>query len=650
MPMNTEFKNERDFWQYLQDLQALLPHLIIHIAANNTPTGSYFLPQAAKLFCGCLGLTTDFSNLEHTYRRAYVAAIYRGDVIVEKLSKSQSQNINIELEYGDKMTVRLHSAGFEGNPERNLASIELNGENVSLNHRGLNFVVMDADSFKVIDSCFVDTWLSDFLCVRADDDVKLFNNYKNAHPEIQLVCFTLPSFPMSNLSENEAYLKNHGYSGGMVLENILKNIDELIKTRKLSLLDCYSEEGCLEVLKQPESYEDANGTRRFFDKTQQYINTVGGIRVTRYQPQKHKRAIFLVGSCYVFGVAASDEHTIASFLQKRLNEYAPEEGFIVHNYGYFLAGGLHEPFYDEYKILQSLPTHEGDIVMLLYNPKNSDVPLCDLRKSAKRPHSYGEVFFCVDHYAPGGYHMIADGLYDFLASNQFYRNSIQSPMSNKCSEMRQLTPNLSKELIEYQNELKRIYADIAPKIGAVVMNCNPFTLGHYYLVREALKQCDRLIVFVVEEDKSDFSFQDRIEMVRQGLADVKNTVIIPSGKFILSALTFREYFNKSDIQDISVDTSFDLTIFAKEIAPCLHISMRFVGSEPFDKITAQYNASMRSVLSSYGIEVVEIDRYSINGKIVSASAVRKLLAQKKWEEITSLVPKTTFDYLYNSTQ
>ena len=37
----------------------------------------------------------------------------------------------------------------------------------------------------------------------------------------------------------------------------------------------------------------------------------------------------------------------------------------------------------------------------------------------------------------------------------------------------------------------------AHQIGAAVMNCDPFTLGHRYLIETATKQCDHLYVFVL---------------------------------------------------------------------------------------------------------------------------------------------------------
>ncbi|EFA28598.1 ABC transporter, ATP-binding protein, partial [Haemophilus influenzae HK1212] len=38
--------------------------------------------------------------------------------------------------------------------------------------------------------------------------------------------------------------------------------------------------------------------------------------------------------------------------------------------------------------------------------------------------------------------------------------------------------------------------------GSIVMNANPFTLGHRYLIEQALQQCDHLHLFIVGEDAS----------------------------------------------------------------------------------------------------------------------------------------------------
>lgn len=205
-----------------------------------------------------------------------------------------------------------------------------------------------------------------------------------------------------------------------------------------------------------------------------------------------------------------------------------------------------------------------------------------------------------------------------------------------------------QELSDYKKALADWYHQtFSVTMGSVVMNCNPFTLGHRYLVEKALTQCDFLIIFVVQEDKSRFPFADRLRMVKEGVADLKNVAVFPSGRFVLSSLTFSEYFNKSELQDRIIDTSLDVTVFAREIAPCLHITKRFAGEEPFDAVTRQYNETMHRILPEYGIEFVEISRTTdAKGEtIISASRVRELLEKKDYDSIRTLVPESTLWYL-----
>lgn len=160
-----------------------------------------------------------------------------------------------------------------------------------------------------------------------------------------------------------------------------------------------------------------------------------------------------------------------------------------------------------------------------------------------------------------------------------------------------------------------------------------------------MKRCDHLIVFVVEEDKFVFPFADRIELVRKNLADLKRVSVIPSGQFIISTRTFQEYFNKESLQEQKIDTSLDITTFAKEIAPCLNITMRFAGEEPLDNVTRQYNESMARLLPQYGIKFLEIPRMKFKGAPISASEVRQLTKVREFEKLKKLVPPLTLHYL-----
>ena len=82
------------------------------------------------------------------------------------------------------------------------------------------------------------------------------------------------------------------------------------------------------------------------------------------------------------------------------------------------------------------------------------------------------------------------------------------------------------------------------RVGAIVMNANPFTLGHRALADRAASECDRVFLFVLSEDKSEFSPRDRLEMVRRGVADIENLTVLSTGPYLISSVTFPTYFIK----------------------------------------------------------------------------------------------------------
>ena len=180
-----------------------------------------------------------------------------------------------------------------------------------------------------------------------------------------------------------------------------------------------------------------------------------------------------------------------------------------------------------------------------------------------------------------------------------------------------------------------------PLRGVVVMNCNPFTLGHRYLIEQAAKQVERLFVMVVREDCSLFSYAERKAMVEQGVAHLKNVTVIDGSEYAISQATFPTYFLKR--LDDAADTQMllDLDLFRRHIAPALGATVRFVGTEPTDRLTRRYNQLMHEVLA----DVREIVRLEKEGNAVSASRVRKAMEQGDMSTIRQLVPPTTLPYM-----
>jgi [citrate (pro-3S)-lyase] ligase len=187
--------------------------------------------------------------------------------------------------------------------------------------------------------------------------------------------------------------------------------------------------------------------------------------------------------------------------------------------------------------------------------------------------------------------------------------------------------------------------DTEGTVGAAVMNCNPFTKGHRYLIETAAKQCDQLYVFVLSEDKSEFSAKDRLEMVKRGTEDLPNVTVLPTGPYLISSATFPTYFLKEREKATQVQCLLDIAVFTKYFAPKFGITHRFVGTEPLSPMTNAYNEALKQHLPHAGIELHEIPRLEADGAPVSASRVRALLQEGNTEALAQLLPETTLAYL-----
>ena len=186
------------------------------------------------------------------------------------------------------------------------------------------------------------------------------------------------------------------------------------------------------------------------------------------------------------------------------------------------------------------------------------------------------------------------------------------------------------------------------KYAALIMNCNPFTLGHKYIVEKAAKENSNVIIFVVEEDKSSFPFQIRFQLIKEGVKELKNVTVIPGGNYIISSATFPNYFLRKDDDILKEYTKIDGKVFGKYFCKELNITKRYVGSEPYCNVTNTYNETLKEVLPKYGVEVEVIERCEIENKAISASRVRELLKENRLEEVRELVPQTTYEFLESS--
>lgn len=380
------------------------------------------------------------------------------------------------------------------------------------------------------------------------------------------------------------------------------------------------------------------------------FNVVAGRRVTYHQPKDYEHTIYVFGPCIAIGSFANDADTIQSYLQKKINECGLK-------YRVVNCGGGDSPYVvdnDINSLLIMLNTRflEGDIVVHFGEVTWQNNGRIENRKifSCAEPFNRVENRKCscfvdgvVSHLTKEGNQILANYLYEILES--------RLTNSKKRSKEIVLPYHANYDHFIQNNDLKKYLHDLEKectlfeKVGCIIMNCNPFTLGHYKLVEQSSRQVDFLYVFVVEEDKSEFKFADRYEMAKRNCKDFCNVKVLPSGNYMISSITFAEYFNKKMLQEQKINPVMDIQLFAYFIAPLLNIRYRFVGEEPFDRVTAQYNKAMREWLPLYGIELIEIPRFKLDDTLISATTVRKYIKTQEWDKVKELLPSKTYEYL-----
>ena len=200
-------------------------------------------------------------------------------------------------------------------------------------------------------------------------------------------------------------------------------------------------------------------------------------------------------------------------------------------------------------------------------------------------------------------------------------------------------------LLENRRDGLESFLESIPKYdgvcGAVVCNCDPFTLGHRHLIEYAASHCDNLYVFAVSEKGSMFSPEERLGMIRKGTADIENCHVFESDLYLISRATFPAYFIRDESRADLVKSDLDIELFCRRIAPALNISVRFAGEEPFSPVTRAYNERMKELLPANGIAFEEIPRLSE----ISAGKVRSLIKDGEFEKIREMVPESTYEVI-----
>ena len=246
-----------------------------------------------------------------------------------------------------------------------------------------------------------------------------------------------------------------------------------------------------------------------------------------------------------------------------------------------------------------------------------------------------------------GFYEIAriDGQIVFMENRRTgFKNYLKKLEESSALQLQTLTKDTSANTATLQSDNALPDTSTADrKIAALIMNANPFTLGHQYLVEKAARENDLLHLFIVSEDASLVPFKVRKQLVMEGTAHLDNICYHDSGPYIISNATFPSYFQKDENAVIESHALLDLTVFT-EIARTLGINRRYVGEEPTSLVTGIYNQIMSEKLPENNIECVIVPRKTDGEKAISASTVRQAIKDNDMDTLKKLVPESTLRY------
>ena len=199
------------------------------------------------------------------------------------------------------------------------------------------------------------------------------------------------------------------------------------------------------------------------------------------------------------------------------------------------------------------------------------------------------------------------------------------------------TPNIVEYIQDLKSKIEFKFENLLDNadVASLVMNCNPITEGHLGLIELAAKNHQYVIVFLLEEDLSFFSYKERMTLVYLATLHLSNVIVVPSSNYIVSSLTFPNYFLKDESLKNHQWAVTDALIFKNYFMKYLNISKRYVGTET-SKIMVDYNNALKEVLED---KIIEVKRFEESGQVISASLVRQYILSGDIDKALELIPQ-----------
>lgn len=356
----------------------------------------------------------------------------------------------------------------------------------------------------------------------------------------------------------------------------------------------------------------------------------------------HKNKIYVYGPCVAYSMYTTKESSLCEFLQQLFNENGIK--YDVINYGVpagqDILTDLFRFIYNDF----------GEDDFHVFINQFSDYVIDELRECGVKIVQMDKVFNG-EHYwfFNSRYHLSPKGnkiLSEFILNNLNFNIASHGKRIDILRKMSEDDKFYLKyyEVEKYKTYLKRVKAKNSVKTGFINVNANPFTSGHAYLIDYAVKRCNYLYVFVVEDNENALPFYDRFNLINEYCSKYDNVKVLSGDVFIGSKYTYSAYFNKNYNND-NLGPEEDIENFDKIIRPSLGIDIRFMGEEPFCSITRKLNDGYDKYMKTNGGELIIIPRKKYKDEIISASTVRTKFREKDWDYLSKIVPEHVMRYL-----
>ncbi len=190
--------------------------------------------------------------------------------------------------------------------------------------------------------------------------------------------------------------------------------------------------------------------------------------------------------------------------------------------------------------------------------------------------------------------------------------------------------------------------------ACIVMNANPLTVGHRYLVELASRRSSGLLVLVIQGSPESggkgnhentgikFPFQVRLEMARTCLSEIPGVVVLPSGPYIISRDDYPKHFLSDEMGPASAHAVLDSMVFC-HVLNSLGIDKAFAGDEPRDELSEIHLNALRIECRDRGIALKVAERKRLGERYISSALARQAMADKDMEMLRAIVPKSVID-------